>query len=78
MAKPKDQDEEAKVRFLLEAVGGTYWKLRAAARVMDRKSYQSHISALNTSLCELAIRDAAKENGGACGPVSLQKIDLER
>lgn len=64
MARPKDRDEEAKVRFLREAVRGTEWGLRATSHVTDKYSYQSNISAMNTSLRDLALFKKAcnKEN----------------
>lgn len=63
MAHQKDRDEEAKVSFLLEAVQGTEWGLRATSRVTDKYSYQSHISALNTSFRDLALLKQACNKG---------------
>lgn len=55
MARSKDLDEEAKIRSLIEAVRGTEYGMRATSRVTYRNSYQNLISAMNTSLCDLAL-----------------------
>lgn len=56
MARSKDRDEEAKMRFLREAVQSrTEWGLIAAARVTEKCSYQIHISSMHSSLRYLAI-----------------------
>lgn len=64
MANPQDQYEEAKVRFLREAVRGTECAIGAAAGVVYIKRYQSNISDLKKSLRELSIHEAAKDNRG--------------
>lgn len=60
----ENRDEEAKVRFLLEAVRETEWGIRYTSHVTDINSYQGHISAMNTSHRDLALfrRANNKEN----------------
>lgn len=44
MARPKDRDDEAKVRFLSSAVNGTAWGLSALQRLPAERSYQRLIN----------------------------------
>lgn len=54
MARYKDLHEEAKEIVLHDAVRGKGWGLRETCSVIDKNAYQSHISAMNTALRDLA------------------------
>lgn len=76
MAIPKDRDEEANVRILLESVRVTDWGLRASTRVTDRRSYQSLISALNASQRDLNLHAAAKTKTYTAEPSNFFRRSL--
>lgn len=58
MAKPKAQDDEAKVRFLRTAVMGSKFGLRAISRLPPEPSFSRLLNALTTSLRELDLHIA--------------------
>lgn len=65
MARPRDHDDEANVRFLTKAVEGTEWTLNSQRRLPTEPSFQILRNEHYSSMRELdAFRDgSAKEPG---------------
>lgn len=62
LARIKDRDDEAKVRFLTRAVIGTQWGLSSLQRTPNETSCQRFINALYTSMRELETYKVEKQH----------------